>query len=222
MRMINSLALASLCMAGIAFAPADGAAGAAPDASSTVAGNAPVVETKTVLKQNGIKRPDAGSVTGKLWDIADEESKKLNAPAPRKTVVDRYMKEQPGANNATANTQYARWVTYNGASEILKANRAATKTAGAEAKEKEKAEKAAAKQAEKDAKAKAKADEKAVKDAEKAAAAAKKAEEKAAAEKAAADAKAKAEADKKAADDAAAAQKAKDDKAGKNGNSPAK
>lgn len=172
--------------AAIAYSPADG--GGAPAAQ---------VETKTILKQNGIKRPDPGTVTGRLWDIADEESTKLNAPAPRKTVVDRYMKEQPNANQATANTQYARWSTYHGVGEVLKANRAKAKAEAAAAAEAEKAAKEAEKKAAADAKEAAKAaKEKAKADA----AAAKKAEKEAAA---------KAKADAKAAADAAAAAKAK-------------
>lgn len=204
--MISALTLLASAAFMPVFAMAD--EGGAGGAGGEVQTPQPTVETKTVLKQNGIKRPDAGSVTGKLWDIADEESAKLGAPAPRKAVVDRYMKEQPGANNATANTQYARWVTYNGASEILKQNRAKTKEEGAAAKEAEKAAKQAEKQAAKDAKAKEKADAKAVKDAEKAAAAAKKA-----GEKAAADAAKKAADEKAAADKAAADQKVKDEAA---------
>ena len=176
--MLLGALLASTSM--IAFSPADAGGGAAA---------APAVETKTILKQNGIKRPDAGGITGKLWDIADEESAKLGRPAPRKTVVDRYMAEQPNANVATANTQYARWVTYNGASDILRQQRAAEKAEKASAGEAEKAEAKAKKEAAKaekaaeaEAKKQKKAEEKAAKDAEKAAVAAKAAEEKAAAD----------------------------------------
>lgn len=153
----------------VAFAAADGAG----------SGSVPETVTKTILKQNGIKRPDTGTVTGKLWDIADEESAKLGAPAPRKVVVDRYMAEQPLANVATANTQYARWVQYHGASEVLKANRAAAKAAKAGESEQAKAAKAAEKEAAKQAKEQAKkeaAEKRAAEKAAKAAAAAKPAE----------------------------------------------
>lgn len=175
---------------------------AAADAGGGGAAAAPVTETKTVIKQNGIKRPDEGTVTGKLWDIADEESKKLGRPAPRKVVVDRYMSEQPNANNATANTQYARWVTFNNASEILKKARQeekASKTAEADQAKAAKKAEADAKKAAKEAEKKAKADAKA-----------KAAEEKAAAKAAEAKAKeeAKAKAEKEAAEKAAAEAKA--------------
>lgn len=174
----------------IMLAAADAGGGAA-SADAGQASNA-TTETKVIMKQNGIKRPDTGTVTGKLWDIADEESKKLGQPAPRKAVVDRYMAEQAGANVATANTQYARWVAYHGASEALKKNREAEKQAKAKA--------AADAKAAKDAERKAKADEKAREAAERKAA--KEAEKKAAADKAAAD---KAAADKAAAAKAAQA-----------------
>lgn len=143
-------------------------------------------------KQNGIKRPAADSVTGKLWLIADRISAELKAPAPRAAVVKAYMAEVPAANEATANTQYARWVTYNGAADVLRAARKAeTAKKVAEdqaAKDKAKAEKDAAKlkkaadaKAAKDAKEKERADKAKARDDEKA----KKAKEKSDAEAAA-------------------------------------
>lgn len=177
---ILSLAAASLLTSGIAFAAEAGdGGGAAP---------APVTETKTVVKQNGIKRPDAGSVTGKLWDIADAQSEALGKPAPRADVVKQYLADVPNANQATANTQYARWVTFHGVSGILREaraaetaeRRAAADAAKAEAKAKaeeaKKAELAAAEAAKQEKAAKAE-EAKAAKEAEKT----RKAEEKAAA-----------------------------------------
>lgn len=150
---------------------------------------ATVVE-KVILKQNGVKRPESGTLTGALWDIADQLSQAANAPAQRKDVVDAYMKSVPGANVATANTQYARWVRYHDVSaliaetrekakaeraaaleaekEALKAAKQAKKDEEAKAKAAAKAEAAAAREAEREAKAKAKAEEKAAKDAAKA------------------------------------------------------
>lgn len=151
-------------------------------------------ETKTIVKQNGIKRPESGSVTGKLWDIADRLSEAKGAPATRKEVVDAYLSEVPNANQATGNTQYARWVSFHGIAKILAdARKAETEARKAEkskdsdaekaaklqkkadaeaakvAKKAEREAAAAAKKAEKEAKAKAKADAKAAADAEKAA-----------------------------------------------------
>ena len=139
----------------------------------------PETETETTAraeapKQNGIKRPEPGSITGRLWDIADRISAQLQRPAPRKQVVDAYMDEVPGANQATANTQYARWVVYHDAAAALRESRAT-----------EIEERRAAKQAERD---KLKADAQAKRD-----------EEKAAEQKARDDAKAAKEAERAAA-----------------------
>lgn len=178
------------------------------------------------IKKHGITRPADGTLIGKLWAIADEESAKLQAPAPRKVVIDRFLAENPIAAPATAATQYARWVMFNDASTLLKERRSVELAKAKEAKAAESAEKAAereAKKAEKEAKrverekasaekaeaAKAREAEKAKKVAEREAAAKAKADEKAAKEatklaekqakeKAAADAKAKKEADAKA------------------------
>jgi len=123
----------------------------APEAAAPAASAKP--EKVAVPKQNGIKRPEPGSLTGKLWDIADEISGTLQRPAPRKDVISRYMTEVPGANTATANTQYARWVTFHGAAEALKSARAdaaaereKAKVAEREARAKERADAAAAKE----------------------------------------------------------------------------
>ncbi|QXV74941.1 hypothetical protein [Rhizobium phage RHEph26] len=180
-------------LAGVCFSAEGAGAAAAP---------APVTETKTVLKQNGIKRPDAGSITGKLWDIADAISESLGRPAPRKDVVDRYLAEVPNANAATANTQYARWVSYHGVADILRKARA-EETSARQA-EKVKATEAA--KAEKEAKKKAEADAKAEKEAKKKAEADAKAEKAAERERKAAEAKA---AKEKKAEEAKAAKEAK-------------
>lgn len=127
------------------------------------AGSAPA-PTPAVVKdeKNGVKRPAADSVTGKLWLIADRISGELKAPAPRAAVVKAYMAEVPAANEATANTQYARWVTYNGAADVLRASRKAETEQKAAAAQKVKDDAKAAKDAEKLKKA---ADAKAAKDA---------------------------------------------------------
>lgn len=163
------------------------------------------IKIKERVTQNGITRPEAGTITGALWAIADRESAKIQKPAPRKVVTDAFMIEVPNANIATANTQYARWVKFYGVADALKADKAAA----TEAEKAEAEAKKAAKAAEAEAKAKAKADEKAKKDAERAEKAAAKEREKAQkkadkeAEKAA---KAQADAEAKAIAEAAAAQ----------------
>jgi len=124
-----------------------------PVAAAPAPAPEPKPEKVAIPKQNGIKRPEPGSLTGKLWDIADEISSTLQRPAPRKDVIARYMKDVPGANTATANTQYARWVTFHGAADALKsaranaaAERAEAKVAEREARAKERADAAAAKE----------------------------------------------------------------------------
>jgi hypothetical protein len=71
-------------------------------------------------QQNGITRPGADTMIGKLWAIAEQESEKIGAPAPRKEVVARYLAEVPGAVLPTANTQYQRWLQYHGLADKLR------------------------------------------------------------------------------------------------------
>lgn len=134
-------------------------------------------------EQNGVTRPNPDSMIGKLWEIADSISNQNGRPATRKEVVETYMAQVPGAVLATANTQYARWVTFHAVGDLLRAERKAATEARREAKKAEreqaKASKDAEKQAEREAKeaakaereakAKAKEEAKASKDAERAA-----------------------------------------------------
>lgn len=62
--------------------------------------------------KNGITRPKAGTQTGRVWEIADQQSKDLGEPAPRKMVLDKFVEE--GGNVATGATQYGRWRKYHG------------------------------------------------------------------------------------------------------------
>lgn len=165
-------------------------------------------------QQNDVTKPAAGTTTRALWDIADRESTKLNKPAPRKIVVDAYMAEVPGANLATAQTQYARWVRYHGIGAMLAQDKEAEKARlaqeKAEAKEAEKAAKLEAKRLaeEQKAAAKAEAERLAAEKAEQAKALAEqKAAEKAEKARIAAEEKARVKAEKEAAKAAAAAAK---------------
>lgn len=63
-------------------------------------------------QQNGITRPKAETKTGRVWAIADAQSKNLGSPAPRKPVLEEAKSE--GINPATAATQYGRWRKYHG------------------------------------------------------------------------------------------------------------
>jgi adenine-specific DNA methylase len=64
--------------------------------------------------QNGITRPRPGSKTVRVWEIADEISAELKAPAPRAKVLETYDAE--GGNPSTGATQYARWRKFHGLS----------------------------------------------------------------------------------------------------------
>lgn len=171
---------------------------------------APVVVSRE--RQNGFTRPLSGTMTGLVWDIADEISAAQKRPALRDEVWKEYQNRLPGANSATLSTQYSRWCGFHNVQEALRKLRAEQKKADEAAKAAEDAAKAAEKQAKEEAKAaeaaakeKAKAEKAAAKEAEKAAKAQAKAEAaaKAKAEKEAA-AKAAAEAAAKAAAEAAA------------------
>lgn len=66
-------------------------------------------------KSNGIARPKADTVVGKIWAIADGLSNlKLKTPkiAPRKDVLT--AAENEGINPSTAATQYGRWRRFHG------------------------------------------------------------------------------------------------------------
>lgn len=135
------------------------------------------------VRKNGQTRPESGTKTGIIWDIADRITSETNVVATKEDVWAEYQTKVDGPAEATVATQYGRWVIFNGYQEQVKAARKAAKDAKAGA---EDAAKAAAKQAKEDEK-KRKADEKAAakkkREDEKAAkAAAKEAEKKAKAE----------------------------------------
>jgi membrane protein involved in colicin uptake len=63
-------------------------------------------------EQNGIRRPKADTITGKVWAVFDELSQKAGAPA---TIGDS-LKAAAGTAEATVRTQYARWRKFHGIS----------------------------------------------------------------------------------------------------------
>ncbi len=62
--------------------------------------------------KNGVTRPRAGTTTGRIWEISDDLSRKVGAPAKRSDVMDTAKSE--GINLSTAATQYGRWRRYHG------------------------------------------------------------------------------------------------------------
>ena len=61
---------------------------------------------------NGVTRPADGTLTARIWQIADEISAKAKAPASRADVLK--VAEAEGLNTATCATQYGRWRVFNG------------------------------------------------------------------------------------------------------------
>ena len=53
------------------------------------------------------QRPRAGTRTGRVWEIADELSRRTGRRARRSEVIERFAAE--GGNPNTANTQYQAW-----------------------------------------------------------------------------------------------------------------
>jgi bifunctional DNA-binding transcriptional regulator/antitoxin component of YhaV-PrlF toxin-antitoxin module len=52
-------------------------------------------------------RPTIGTQTSRVWELADQLSRKLGRKAMRKEVMDAYARE--GGNTNTASTQYSQW-----------------------------------------------------------------------------------------------------------------
>lgn len=73
---------------------------------------APKVEKPARIQQNGVSRPNVGTGTGKVWEIADTLSQSTGKPATRKDVLDKAVSEN--INVSTAATQYGQWRKFNG------------------------------------------------------------------------------------------------------------
>lgn len=63
-------------------------------------------------KQNDVRRPKSGTVTGKVWATFDSLSQSTGSPA---TIGDA-IKASTGVPEATVRTQYARWRKFHGIS----------------------------------------------------------------------------------------------------------
>ncbi len=72
------------------------------------AAKVPVVKDR----QNGVTRPNEGTKTGQVWDIADRLSAELEEPAGRAAVLAEADKAE--INPDTAATQFGRWRKYYG------------------------------------------------------------------------------------------------------------
>lgn len=92
---------------------------------STGDGNTGTTETAET-----ITRPKPGSMSGLVWDTADELYKARVAagfehPIPLSSEVSEIYMTIPGAKDPTCRAQFARWVRFNGFEQILKDRKAA-------------------------------------------------------------------------------------------------
>lgn len=128
----------------------------APDADSAAAGGAPAADAAPVvvkpkrIKKNGQTRPEEGTKTGLIWDLADRMKEELGRVPTKEEVWERYKVLVEDAREATTATQYGRWVIFNGYRAEVKKLREAQRAAKSE---QEDAEKAAKKEAAEKAKA---------------------------------------------------------------------
>ena len=92
---------------------------------ATAAEEAPVKEPKVEReKRNNVTKPAAGTVTGRVWEVADEVSRAQGRPALRGEVM--AILDAEGVSKGTIATQYGKWCTYYG---VDKATRAAVREA---------------------------------------------------------------------------------------------
>jgi hypothetical protein len=65
-------------------------------------------------RQNGVTRPNAGTITGRVWELAHELQAALGKPPARREVIAKGVAE--GINEATLSTQYGYWRRFHGVS----------------------------------------------------------------------------------------------------------
>lgn len=126
----------------------------APDAASAAAGSpAPAVIVKEKrIKKNGQTRPEPGTKTGFIWDLADALKVRLNRVPTKEEVWEQYSAQVADAREATTATQFGRWIIFNGFQAQIKAIREQQRAAKAAAEDSEKTEKKAAAEAARTAK----------------------------------------------------------------------
>ena len=98
-----------------AAAAAKADAKAAKDAEK--AAKAAEAESKKAAKQpeqNGVRQRSPGTKTGRVWEICNAVSAKLNQPAPVKDVMEAGVAE--GLHTTTIRCQYAAWKKFHGLS----------------------------------------------------------------------------------------------------------
>jgi len=83
-----------------------------------------VVEKPAKIEQNGVVRPNAGTQTARVWEIAEALSESIGSAASRKEVLEAATAE--GINASTAATQYGRWTKFHGIVKAAKTEETAT------------------------------------------------------------------------------------------------
>lgn len=98
-------------------------------------------------RKNGVTKPEAGTKTGRVWELCDEISAREKRPALRGELLEAGLAE--GMSKGTLATQYGKWCTYHGVSQDqLREARSELSEAKKEAAKAEKAAKKAAKEKE--------------------------------------------------------------------------
>ncbi|MEK1887547.1 MAG: hypothetical protein AAAB35_08235 [Phyllobacterium sp.] len=70
--------------------------------------------------RNGFVRPEAGTLTGLVWDLADEHYENSGKVPTVRQIVQQYMSRVQGAKETTCRTQYWRWIQYHDFNVALK------------------------------------------------------------------------------------------------------
>lgn len=76
-------------------------------------------EKNRMPEQNGVRRPRAGTQCGRVWEIADEISKKTGGPAAIANIFE--VSRAEGLNDGNVRAEYARWRKFNGVTGRIKA-----------------------------------------------------------------------------------------------------
>lgn len=92
--------------------PAAPAPAATPDAVGSKKGKKEAKPKVELVTQNNVSRPQDGTRTARVWEIADELSAAAGKPCKRKEVIEKALAED--LNAATAATQYGRWRKFHG------------------------------------------------------------------------------------------------------------
>lgn len=89
------------------------------DTEDTTEGAEAKPEKVKMPSQNGVTRPKPGTMTGRVWEIADTLSEAGGEPCKRSDVMK--TGEAEGLNSSTIATQFGRWRKFHGLGKYNKA-----------------------------------------------------------------------------------------------------